>query len=612
MKKNISLIIAVVLFLSVFGNVAFASDDETKLRVISLDINSLAKLSGEAYKLKQEYSANEGYVVKFAAYDENNWLLATSNDSDYRTYFPKEFAKVSAFVWRTYSTNGNNIRTVSLQVGTNESEKRLVWYNDVSAQEGRVQIALKDDYDNDGGFTVDNSKIFDAKVESPIGNTEAISCKAILNNLELGKTYVYRLGGKDSYDEKVYSFKTYDPDNSDKQVFLMVSDLHNNAYTINSVSESTHVTRYQEYFNKHILPRHPEVQFIASTGDNVSQGNMPTQFKEYMNSDEEIYRQKAELEMEVLFAPDVFKSVPWISTLGNHEASNNGKINGSVTRWHYNQPNDDGITGTYYSSALGEPNTNGNFWFRNGDVLVVGINSVQHTTTTFQYSQSEQNATYIKAAIEANKDAKWRILINHVPAYSYSGGFDEAPAIRRNFAAMDIDQYDFDVVFAGHHHNYSRTKQILTDGDAYENFTYDGKTVAFISPKVVSEDKVVRSTDANNYSYDIATDPEGTVHITLPSLGMGAELKPFHPDYAHFVEVNGTKSGTLTINNDKYASLTLTPDNVESDWIYLSGNSHYVVVTVEKAEDGSQQMKFELTNTLTGAIYDTYIIKKTK
>ena len=39
--------------------------------------------------------------------------------------------------------------------------------------------------------------------------------------------------------------------------------------------------------------------------------------------------------MEVLFAPDVFKSVPWISTLGNHEANNDGHKYGSVTMCLY-------------------------------------------------------------------------------------------------------------------------------------------------------------------------------------------------------------------------------------------------------------------------------------
>ena len=295
------------------GVMSVSANDEKKLKVIDMNCDSLMKISGEIYKLKQEYSADNGYVIKLAAYDTEGKLVATSSDDDYRQYLPKQMGKTLAYVWRTYSTNGNNITAFSLQVGTDESEKRLVWYNDQDKGAGRVQFALKSDFDKDGGFTDENSKIITAETQIPHGNKSSISNKAVLKNLKLGQTYVYRLGGKESFSEKVYSFRTYDASNNDKQTFLVVSDLHNNSYTIDSVAESTHVKNYQKYFNNYILPRHPDTEFIISTGDNVSQGNMPTQFKEYMNSDEEIYRQKAELEMEVLFAPDVFQTVPFAS-----------------------------------------------------------------------------------------------------------------------------------------------------------------------------------------------------------------------------------------------------------------------------------------------------------
>ncbi len=615
MKRLISLIIVIALTLGAAGNVVFAQDNETKLRVCVLDVNTLAKLGSEAYSLKKDYSSDEGYVIKFAAYDENNKLLATSNDSDYRTYFPKEFSKVLAFVWRTYSSNGNDIRAVSLQVGADETEKRLVWYNDAAALGGRVQYALKSDFDKDGGFTDGNSKIVAATAETPYGNTASISCKAVISDLQLGQTYVYRLGGRDTFDEKTYEFKNQNPAN--KQVFAMVSDLHVNAYTINSVKESNHVNTYNTNF-KNLLNKHPDIQFVASTGDNVSQGNMPTQFKEYMNSDWEIYRQKAELEFEVLFAPNAFQSIPWASTLGNHEANNSGNKFGSVTKWHYNLPNDDGLTGTYFSSELNSPNTNGNFWFRNGDVLVVGINAVQHTTDVFMYSQAGNNAAYIRSAIEANKDAKWRVLINHVPPYSFIGGFSEPPLLRERFADMNIDQYDFDVVFTGHQHSYSRSKQLLTDDNKGVTMTANGVTRTFIKPTVVSEDKIKRSVDENGYSYDIATNPDGAVHINLPPFGWAPSGGSVHPDYADFIEVIATnsavqKSGCYFSYNshlDEKERPNLTKADTKTDWVAIDEPSSYVAVTVEETQDG-QQMKFELTQTANGNVYDTYIIKKT-
>ena len=594
---------------------------------------SLLETSSQAIaKVNNLYGKDIDTVMMIAAYDDNNRLIGVAKadklvseetDEISVTYenMPEKFARLVAFVWESTSSlipyseqvnvdyADNKIKALVIQPGSDETMRRFVWYNDNLTYGAKLQYALKTDYDRDGGFTSANSIEVTGTTEVVPGNTTDISCKADIKDLQLGTEYVYRVGNKYKYDDKVYSFKTYDPDNSDKQVFLMVSDLHNNAYTIDSVEESTNVTLFQSYFNDYILPRHPDVQFIASTGDNVSQGNMPTQFKEYMNSDWEIYRQKAELEMEVLFAPDIFRSVPWVSTLGNHEANNSGEKYGSVTRWHYNQPNDDGITGAYYSSALDAPNTNGNFWFRNGDVLIVGITATRYDSGVFANATSAMHKAYIEKAINANKDAKWRVLITHVPAYAYSGGYDEAPLIRQRFAEMDIDQFDFDAVFAGHHHNYSRTKQLLTDDDTnYTTYTFSGKDINYIIPEVVSDDIIERK-EVEGYRVDTVTNPEGTVHFCLPSLSFTLETKKFHPDYAKFVEVNGTKDASTTFSNDE--SVTLTPENVESKWITVSKKSNYIAVTVEKAVDGSQQMKFELTNTLTGQIYDTYIIKKT-
>ena len=602
---------------------------------------SLLETSSQAIaKVNNLYGQDIDTVMMIAAYDDNNKLIGVAKadkviseetDEISVTYenIPEKFARLVAFVWESTSSlipyseqvdvdyADNKIKTLVIQPGSNETMRRFVWYNDNLTYGAKIQYALKADYDRDGGFTSANSIEVTGTTEVAPGNTTDISCKVDIKDLQLGTEYVYRVGNKYKYDDTVYSFNTYDVNNDTKQKFIMLSDLHVNAYTIDSVTpDDSHVKTSNTYFG-YLLSQHDDIQFIASTGDNVSQGNMPTQFAEYMNSDWEIYRQKAELEMEVLFAPDIFRSVPWISTLGNHEANNSGQKYGSVTRWHYNQPNDDEITGTYYSETLDAPNTNGNFWFRNGDVLVVGINAVQHTSSTFKNSQSEQNAAYIKAAVDVNKDAKWRILINHVPPYSFIGGFAEPPILRQRFAEMDIDQYDFDVVFTGHQHSYSRSKQLLTDDETkFKSITSSygtnaGKTNNFITPEVVSEDKIVRGTDANGYSYDVATNPEGTVHINLPYFRNTPGSGNVHPDYADFVEVIVTGSKYLTtetVFNHTGEAVIAAKQNTE--WHSTSGGS-YVVVTVEKTAEG-QEMKFELTQAQTGKILDTYIIKKTK
>ena len=610
-----------------------------KSEMLCVDLKtSLGETEAKAVaKINNLYFKNLDTVIMIAAYDENNRLMGiagankeisaeTDEISIAYENVPAEYSRLVAYVWDNTTSlipyakqqevkyGENNINSVVIHPGTDESERRFAWYNDQLTVGARIQYALKSDYEK-YGFTDQNSVIVTGTTEIPYKNNTEISCKAEIKNLELGKEYVYRIGNKYHFDDNVYSFKTYDADNAQKQVFIMTADLHNNAYTFDSMEDSLPITRTKTWNNifTSIQKQYPDIQFIASAGDNVSQGNMPTQFAEYMNSDWEIYRQKAELEMKCLFAPDVFQSIPWVSALGNHEASNAGKDVGSVSRWHYNLPNDNGITGTYYSETLrnGEPNTHGNFWFRNGDVLVVGINVVDQKTTTFKNSLPENNAEYIKSAVEANMDAKWKILINHTPAYSFIGGFTGPSVIRQRFAEMDIDKYGFDAIFTGHQHSYSRSKQLLIDDETkYVEFKKDSATAKYITPEVVSEDKIVHSDDGNGHQIDTATNPEGAVHINLPRL-QSAGSDVVNPDYADYIESAWTSSKTG--NTFNHTGQTVIDDIIGA----YSGNA-YVAVTVEKNAEGDQ-MKIELVLSNAGAsaisdegtVLDTYIIKKT-
>jgi hypothetical protein len=313
--------------------------------------------------------------------------------------------------------------------------------------------------------------------------------------------------------------------------------------------------------------------------------------------------------MKVLFKPSVFQSIPFASSLGNHEANNNGNEFGSVTKYHYYLPNDDGLTGTHYSETINKPITHGNFWFRNGDVLVVGITATRFDSAVFAHSQADDHKTYIKKAIDANPDAKWKILINHVPAYTFDGGFVESPLIRKVFADIGINEFGFDAVLAGHTHSYSRSKQLLTDAKYVKSniLTFDGNKSDHLKPKVVSEEKIEHTNDEKGRSIDIATNPEGAVHINVAPLAFGPEVPGAQPDSEDFIEVVVSGKGDAKYNNNP--DFVLNPDDTKAEWHNMSSKS-YIVATVEKTNEG-QQMKFELVDASNGNVYDTYIIRKT-
>jgi len=613
--------------------------------------------------IKNKYGDDDSMVVLVAAYGANNKLLATKITSVDVLYedlsatknvnlsgftIPEKTVKAKVFAWSDIETMipvaspqslenqeiaKNDITSLVMHPGSDATERRFTWYNSSKTAGAKLQYALKSDYEKDGGFTDSNSVEVVGTTEAPPKNTTSLSCKANITDLTPGAEYVYRVGHESLYDDTVYSFKTYDHANADKQTFIMVSDIHVDSYdqvtAVEEFDESTYkpgaaedskyIQRYKNVFDS-IKLQNPDAEFIASTGDNVSQACMGYLSKKFYNS-WEVSRQHAELEMEILFAQEIMKEIPWASTLGNHESESSSSAGyPSVAKWHYNLPNDDGITGTIVSVANGSvPYTHGNFWFRNGDVLVVGINAVNNTTSPFANTLYDDNAAFIKKAIEDNEDANWRILINHVPAYAFTGKFQESANLRKRFADMEIDQYDFDVVFSGHQHSYSRSKQLLSDwnDDKTNTCTYTDITgdepveKEFIVPEVVSEDKIVHKDDGNGWQIDTVTDPEGTVHIDLPRL-YGVEHDPAVPDYNQFIEAMITRGGHTYVHTDE----TVADERIKT---YGALGSAYMRVTVEKTETG-EQMKLELvlsgatatSTSNTGTVLDTYIINKTR
>jgi hypothetical protein len=275
--------------------------------------------------------------------------------------------------------------------------------------------------------------------------------------------------------------------------------------------------------------------------------------------------------------------------------------------------NENGALGAYINT-----NQFGNWWFRNGDVLVIG--TLLHKTSSqaaYENVSAEANKTYIEEALKANPDAKWKIVINHVPAYSSVVHTGEEHKQRDLFAELDLDNLGIDAVLSGHQHAYSRSKQLLTNKyDDTETFTFTSKTnqLTMMKPKVV-EGAITDGVDANGNQYDTATDPEGTVHIDIPSL-TNRSHDCLVPDYKDFIEAHGISNKDEAIYPDQVTKVPLADLEGSIDVQPPS----MLFVTVEKNTDGTEQIKFEYVHSYATSakesdefdILDTYIIKKTK
>ena len=121
----------------------------------------------------------------------------------------------------------------------------------------------------------------------------------------------------------------------------------------------------------------------------------------------------------------------------------------------------------------------GDYWFTRGNALFLVLN----TMDTAKWGEHKE---FIASAVEANPDAKWRIVFSHFSPYNgYESYLENAQNLRPYFLEFTAE-YDIDLVLCGHDHAYVRTHFIQEDGSFWE----------YESP---------------------AENPEGTMYVTLSS-----------------------------------------------------------------------------------------------
>ena len=449
----------------------------------------------------------------------------------------------------------------SIQVGATERERRFVWTSERNT-EAYVRYALKSAYDADGGFTEANTTVVQGTVTDMYGEATRKSCKVRAEGLELGKEYVYSVGGDYGFEEKVYTFKTQD--NLDEhQSFNIISDVHMKHVTGTSASDiQKQIDKFQKALAQ-MLAYTNDLSFVVSTGDNVSQYAMS------LANPYDTYHIIGHNEHEMVFAPELLKTIPFASTMGNHEANVTSAIkpDASVSGYYYDMPNEQGNSGRY------EDYSSGNFYFRNGNVLIIGVNVRASAWGNSSNTSGAVAREFVKAACEANTDAKWRILVNHVPAYSYLGNraSDQEMGMMEEIICSICDDYDIDIMFSGHHHAFSRSYPI--------------------SGHNVLKEEEVTTTEPNGDKISKSTDPTGTVYYNVPS-AMDHAFTEVEPTYKDYLSAWGLTASAAR--------------DVEG----FDGISYYSPMYVNCQTNGDT-LTVRLILSATNAVLDTYELTKT-
>ena len=385
---------------------------------------------------------------------------STANQTD----GSNEFLTWRDNVWRT-AGNYDDSAKVALTPGKTEKDLNFAWYSENTSNPA-VMIWKNGAKSQAKVFEGTSTAI---SAENWQGKTYQADNKVSINdyfedNTEYEYCYTDDYNGQSTVWSTSCSYKTGD---SSKYSVILTGDPQIGASSSNDDNTATDSSVARDTYNwnktmsmaKQVCP---DAAFLLSAGDQIDKSGA-TKANDL---------KARESEYAGYLYPEVFRSLPIASTIGNHDMA------GSDYNAHFNNPNS--------KDSLGATNAGSDYYFSYGNVLFISLNSNNR-------NQAEHRELMEKA-IASNENAKWKIVIFHSDIYgSGQPHADTDAATNRVIFAPLMDEFDIDVCLTGHDHTYSRSYQVF---------------------------------DGNVIDYDISsgsvTDPEGTLYITTGS-GSGSK-----------------------------------------------------------------------------------------
>ena len=403
--------------------------------------SSLAMVPLSAYG---EYQGNDG-TQKL-----NNGLTSTS---DYNDWYNNQ--------WNNQESGEMDTGKIVLTPGAKATDLNFAWY---SEETGTSTVKISTNQDMSGAKTVTGSADKINKNNS-FKNYTASNKVALKDYLVENMTYYYQystngVDWSDTYTYKTHSFSDYQA--------VLVGDPQIGASGSNGqgTQDDTDIAVNTYAWNKTLQKAlgaggiAENASFILSAGDQIDYSSSGT------NGSGEIIREQ---EYAGFLYPDVLRSTPLATTIGNHESMVDDYS------LHYNNPN---------ASTLGSTESGGDYYYSYGDTLFISLNSNSRNV--------EEHRQLMKEAVASHEDAKWKVVLFHHDIYgSGSPHSDVDGANLRILFAPLMDEFNIDLCLTGHDHSYARTYQIL-----------DGKVI---------------ETDGVSENASKAYNPEGTLYIAAGS-----------------------------------------------------------------------------------------------
>lgn len=473
--------------------------------------SSLAMVPLSAYG---EYQGNDG-TQKL-----NNGLTSTS---DYNDWYNNQ--------WNNQESGEMDTGKIVLTPGAKATDLNFAWY---SEETGTPTVKISTNQDMSGAKTVTGSADKINKNNS-FKNYTASNKVALKDYLVENMTYYYQystngVDWSDTYTYKTHSFSDYQA--------VLVGDPQIGASGSNGqgTQDDTDIAVNTYAWNKTLQKAlgaggiAENASFILSAGDQIDYSSSGT------NGSGEIIREQ---EYAGFLYPDVLRSTPLATTIGNHESMVDDYS------LHYNNPN---------ASTLGSTESGGDYYYSYGDTLFISLNSNSRNV--------EEHRQLMKEAVASHEDAKWKVVLFHHDIYgSGSPHSDVDGANLRILFAPLMDEFNIDLCLTGHDHSYALTYQIL-----------DGKVI---------------ETDGVSENASKAYNPEGTLYIAAGSAS-GSKFYTLNTVKQYYIaERSNTPEPT-------FSTIDFSGDSLTIKTYDYNGQKYANDVTLSK--DGNAKSNEEMKN----------------
>lgn len=481
MTKAVSAVLAVIMAAGMSLTPVLA-DNETRQDTVSTEESCLEEVSsetGDDTGSSEEESVHEA-LSKETSEEETSEEAGASENNQEALPEAEEISQEEADKVSDTGENlneeaeGDVIESISLSMGSNETEKNFTWYSKTNTV-GTVSVVPADDLSD--GMMPETAAVFTATVREAKNKAGYYSYQATVSSLTASTTYAYQIAVGETKSE----LHTFTAGSAASFSFAFAGDPQIGA-SGNTVSDTDGWDKTLSLLND--KDELSGVDFMLSAGDQVNTANNEDQYNGYLNH-------------------ETLSDLPVATLVGNHD------FNSAAYDEHFNVPNES----TYGSTAAG-----GDYYFVYNHVLFLALNSNNRSTAEHKAFMEEA------IAATADQDITWKIATFHHSIYSVANHASEPDILeRRNQLAPVFKELDIDVVLMGHDHVYCRTYMMdgltpMTDASLYDDDSYSSITnpegILYVTANSASGSKFYNIQQNVDFDYSYVMNQERVPNIS--------------------------------------------------------------------------------------------------